>query len=380
MDRRIAPLFAIVLLSLAIGCVEPFDIPVRNEDVGFLVVDGYINTNTHTATVSLSRAIPLSSSAAFPRELNASVFIEEDGGEEIQLNDLSNGIYERTDMRFVNGKRFRLRLITASRREYTSEYIIAKNTPPIDSLSWSASPEGVTIKLDTEDPENKTKYYRWEFSETWKYDATFSSEYKLEHGFAVPRPPAEQVKTCYASEPSSQIITGSTINFTTDKFVDQEITVIPFLSQKTRLHYSILVKQYALSKEGYDYWQQLSINTESLGGLFDPQPSQLRGNITRSDDSDEPVIGYFDGGSVSEKRLFIEYRELPDYLQVIPINYECRQELMTLDSLHTLDNTYLLTHAVYWDFILVGYNYTPVECADCRQQGGTTQKPSFWPN
>lgn len=379
MTRTISKLIVFSSLVPA-GCIQPFDIPVRNQDVGFLVVDGFINTNSNTATVTLSRAIPLSSTAAFPRELNASVFIDEEGGSETQLLDLKNGVYERTHPGFVNGKRFRLRIVTASQTEYTSAYITTKNTPPIDALSWTASNEGVTITLDTEDPEGKTKYYRWEYTETWKYEATFSSEYKIVSGAAAIRPANEYIKTCYATDLSSEINIGTTINFTSDKLTGQELTVIPFLSPKTRLEYSILVKQFALSKEGYEYWQQLSVNTESLGGLFDPQPSQLRGNITRSDDVNEPVIGYFDGGSVSEKRLFIKYSELPTYLQVIPFDSQCTQEFISVDSVYTLGGSFLLTHAVYSGPVIIGYDYTSYDCADCTRQGGSTEKPSFWPN
>lgn len=379
MSRAISNFFAFLVLVMA-SCVEPFDIPVRNEDVSLLVVDGFINTNTNTATVTLSRAIPLSSTSAFPRELNASVFIEEEGGQETQLLDLTNGVYERKHPAFVNGKRFRLRIVTESQKEYTSAYITTKTTPPIDELSWTASKQGVTITLNTEDPEGKTNYYRWEYTETWKYEATFSSEYKLVGGAAAIRPANEYIKTCYATDLSSEINTGTTINFTSDKLVGHELTMIPFLSPKTRLHYSILVKQYALSKEGYEYWQQLSVNTESLGGLFDPQPSQLRGNITRSDDVNEPVIGYFDGGSVSEKRLFIKYSDLPAYLQVVPFDAGCTQEFIPVDSVYTLGASFLLTHAVYAGPVIIGYDYTSHDCADCTRQGGTTEKPSFWPN
>lgn len=366
---------AFLLLS---GCIEPFDIPVRNEDVGFLVVDGFINTTAHTATVTLSRAIPLSASGEFPRENGATVVIEQEGGLHYQLTNENNGNYRLNSTDFVNGKRYRLRVTTASRKEYISEYITTRDTPPIDSLSWSATPEGVAINLDTEDPTNQTKYYRWEYSETWRYEAAFSSEFVLIDGRAVARSERDQIKVCYATEPSSKIITGSTANFNNDKLVDQEIAFIPFLSPKIQHRYSILVRQFSLSKEGHDYWQQLSINTQSLGGLFDPQPAQLRGNITRADDADEPVIGYFDGGSVSEKRIFIDYLALPEYLQVVPLSEECTQELIPIDSVHALGNFHLLTHSVYFGIILVGYNYTTLDCADCRRHGGTTQKPEFW--
>jgi hypothetical protein len=41
--------------------------------------------------------------------------------------------------------------------------------------------------------------------------------------------------------------------------------------------YSTLVRQFAISPNTYNYWQNLK-NTEQLGTLFDAQPSQLVGN------------------------------------------------------------------------------------------------------
>jgi hypothetical protein len=372
--------YFILFIVFIAGCVEPFEIPVRNEDVGFLVVDGYINTQSHTANVVLSRAIPLSDENGFPRELNATVTIEEENGNSYLLTSLKNGAYQLTNVDFANNKRYRLHISTGSKKEYYSNYITPKVSPQIDSISWAATDEGVTVTIDTHDPSNSTKYYRWEYIETWKYEADFSSEYKIVNGVAVSRRGEEQIKTCFATKPSAEIITGTTINFTDDKFSKQEITFIPVLSPKTRLHYSVLVRQYALSKEAFEYWQQLSINTESLGGLFDPQPSQLRGNIINVNDKDEPVIGYFDGGSISEKRLFIRYTELPEYLQNWPGPSFCREDAIPPNRVHELANFFLITHAVYVGPVLVAYNFTSPDCADCTRQGGTTQKPDFWPN
>jgi hypothetical protein len=375
--RGITLFISMVLLE---SCVEPFDIPVRNEEVGFLVIDGYVNTSNNTATVTLSRAVPLSNDNIFPRENNAIVTIEEESGKTYSLISQKNGVYTLIDPGFLNNKRYRLNVRTGSGKQYQSEFITTKSAPPIDSISWRGTEEGVTVVIDTRDNENNTKYYRWEYEEAWQYEAPFSSEYKLVNGVPILRTGNEQIKTCYTSQRSSDIITATTIDFGNDELVDQEIAFVPILSVKTRIHYSILVRQFALSEEAYDYWQQLSINTESLGGLFDPQPSQLRGNIQNMNDADEPVLGYFDGGGVSEKRLFIRYTDLPDYLQVFPGPSQCREEEIIPSRVHELGIFFLITHAVYDGPALVGYMFTAPECADCTKQGGTTKKPDYWPN
>ncbi|MEJ7664694.1 MAG: DUF4249 family protein [Hymenobacter sp.] len=52
-------------------------------------------------------------------------------------------------------------------------------------------------------------------------------------------------------------------------------------SSKLYYLYSILVRQYALTPEEFAYWDKLRKNTENLGTLFDPLPSQLSGNVHR---------------------------------------------------------------------------------------------------
>jgi hypothetical protein len=370
----------ILSILLLMGCVEPFDIPVRNEDVAFLVVDGYVDTKTHTATVILSRAIPLSDENAFSREANASVAVEDSDGSRYVLIETTTGSYQLTNPSFENNRQFRLHITTSGKKEYYSEFITPKVSPPIDAIGWTPEEEGFTIKIGSEDLTQSTRYYRWEYTETWRYESPLSSEFKIENGEAVTRTASEQVKTCYRSENSTKIIIATTTDFAQDKFVDQPILFIPKASTKTKFLYSALVRQFGLSKEAYEYWEQLRVNTESLGGLFDPQPAQLRGNISNRDDTTEPVIGYFDGGSVSEKRIFIEFNDLPRHLRVYSPPPLCVQESVAPNKVNEVGSSFLLTYGVYEGPALVAYMYTSVDCADCTRFGGSTIKPDFWPN
>ncbi|HEY0743573.1 MAG TPA: DUF4249 domain-containing protein [Chryseosolibacter sp.] len=368
-----------LIASILLGsCVEPFEIPVRNDEVSFLVVDGYINTQTHTATVTLSRAIPLSEETAFPRESGALVSIEGEDGKVYNLMTQGDGMYELANTAFENNKRFRLQVKTSNGKEYLSDVITTRAAPPIGSIGWTAESDGLSIKISSEDLSNSTRYYRWEYSETWRYESHFGSEFKFENGKPVTRTASEQLKTCYRTENSEQILIGTTMGLANDKFVDQPVVFVPAASPKTKFEYSALVKQFALSKEAYEYWEQLRTNTESLGGLFDPQPGELRGNIKNTDDPTEPVIGFFDGGAVSEKRVFIKFEELPPHLRVYGPPQACIENFVEVDKVSEVTGSNMLTYGVYQGPTLIGYMYTSNECADCTLFGGTTIKPDFW--
>ena len=368
-----------VFVVLGSGCIEPFDPPVSKKEAGFLVVEGFLNATDHTVNIKLSRAIPLSEKSTPLPELGATLAIEESSGASYPVQEFGNGFYSASSPAFTINKEFRLYIRTKGNNEYRSAYVLAKHSPPIDSVSWVGEEEGVNIKVSTHDDENQTHYYRWEFTETWKYHAPYSSDWALVEGVPHYRSTEELIYTCYKDERSENILTYGTLGLAADQVSQYELNFIPRFSQKISSQYSILVKQYALGAEAYDYWQQLKVSTENLGGLFDPQPSRVKGNLSNIRNDEEPVIGYFDASGVSQQRIFIKVLDLPDHLQKNPNFNDCFTAFIPLDSVDVLPNVYLLTSGVYEGPVLVGFNLTTVPCADCRVQGGTLTRPDYWP-
>jgi hypothetical protein len=160
------------------------------------------------------------------------------------------------------------------------------------------------------------------------------------------------------------------------------ITYIPQNSERISKKYSILVTQYGLTQEGYNYWEQLKKNTENLGTLFDAQPSLVTGNYTCITNSDEVVLGFFNAGTTSEKRIFIPAEKLD---QLGFKNYETIYSTCTAD---TLFNNEIATwkYSTLYSIIdiaakgrtTVGYRFADNACVDCRRKNGTNIKPSFW--
>ena len=105
---------------------------------------------------------------------------------------------------------------------------------------------------------------------------------------------------------------GSTAKLSQD-IVYLPIASIPKDHGSLSVLYSIKVKQYAWTKEGYNFLDIMRKNTEIVGSVFDAQPSQLNGNIHCVTDPTEKVIGYFNISPVREKRIFINNSEVPDW-------------------------------------------------------------------
>jgi hypothetical protein len=154
---------------------------------------------------------------------------------------------------------------------------------------------------------------------------------------------------------------------------------MPPNSTKLRYKYSILVKQYSLSAEEFAYWELLQKNTENIGTIFDPQPSQLTGNVHSLSDAAEPVIGYVGVQSVAEKRIFIKRDELPRSWRALT-GYE--QNCPAPDTLRPATGSALEVfrsgRAIPIDRVEGGgLLYSSAECVDCRKRG-TNVRPSFW--
>ncbi|MFD0999748.1 DUF4249 domain-containing protein [Ohtaekwangia kribbensis] len=372
-------LLILLYIAFLTGCVEPYAPPVIESDTNYLVVDGFVNSTDGTATVKLSRAIPLSSTDSPPAETNATIFVEDDKGNRTALLGDQAGNYTGSGIPIDMGSKYRLRVRTFDTKEYLSDYIELKESPPIDDLKFIPGDNSISIVVSTHDDTGDSRYYQWSYDETWEYTAVYVSGLIWVDGEIIDRPYSEYVHRCWRTTSSKHIIINSSEKLQQDMISEFPVVNISKGSQKLFIKYSMLLKQRVLTREAYDYWEELQKTTESLGGLFDPQPGKVTGNIHNVSDTGEPVLGYFSGGSVQEKRFFIGLLDLPDHLKAFQTVGNC-----TLDTLLLAD-----VPNYYPDFneligtanngpILIGYTYSSKSCADCRTQGGTTTKPAFW--
>jgi hypothetical protein len=364
-----------VLGLVALACLDPYNPPTTNEKTDFLVVDGSINSTDSLVTVMLGRAINLSSTAEYPAETNATVMIEDSNNQTALLPEIEAGVYSLKHT-FDDNLQYRLK-ITARGSEYASDFISLEKNSPMDSVSWKADGTELEIYANTHDFSEGHKYYRYTIEETYEYTSIFSSRYKLVNGQAVFRTPQEDIYHCWLTQAPPTLTVTSTENLSQNIIANFPIHTIQKGDRRLWRNYSLLVRQIALSKEAFNHWNQIRTLTESLGGLFDPIPYQITGNIRSVTNSNEIVLGYFNGGAVSEKRLIIRSKELPSEYQNSPES-DCTEELMPIENLASLEGkNFFLTRALMVGPSVVGYFYAIPDCTDCSLQGGTTEKPDF---
>jgi hypothetical protein len=373
---------------LAISCVEPFTPKVAQENLNILVVDGFVNATDRSATVRLSRSQPISELETADPETKATVIINASTGNSYSLLEKNLGEYKLKDLVIDKTALYTLRITTASGREYVSDTISIKATPPVDSLGFSISSNGeiLSVHVNTHDSERKTRYYGWDYIETYQYYASDSSQYKFVKKVPLPRTAEESIFSCWQNEDPTSISIGTSIRLADDVINRKSILSIPKGSPKISIRYSVLVKQRALTLLEYTYLDDLRKTTESLGGIFGTTPITVLGNIHSITDKNEPVLGFFSGAEIKEKRFFIEYLDMPPEFRTLR-DVGCNTELscpifpdptagppLFCVSLNELPDNTIILRLLDQNF----YEFTTPECGDCRIQGGTTKRPDFW--
>lgn len=366
--------WALVAIAAA-GCREPYNPPVIDEDVDYLVVDAFLNVQGPTQ-VKLTRTLPLYSEEPTPVESGAEVLIESSEGLQYVLAETSSGIYEHEDIPVVLSEKYRLHIRLSGGSEYFSDFVEVKITPPIDSVYWVPQATGVTIYVDTHDPANNTRYYKWEYIETFEYNSAYNSTLLFVDRQVTLRPLSDRIYICWRSDPAREILLGSSAKLIHDVISRYPITFLEVASIKMSRKYSVLVRQTALTESGYTYWQQLEQTTEKLGGLFDPLPAEVRGNLYNATDPSVPAVGFFSAGTIEETRMYFSHVDLPDQLKKTRPNF-CVADSIPLDLLETYPDYTLLIEAYGVPFV-EGYFTSSPQCIDCRLQGGTNTKPDFW--
>ncbi len=358
-------------------CVKQYNPPVLQAKNNYLVVDGFINSGSNSVTAIIlnrTRSISDSVTATNP-ELNASVQIVSDDGSAYPLSETGNGNYQSAVLNLDNSKKYQVKITTSNGHKYSSELVACTKTPSVDSLTWQQT-NGVNIFLFAHDPSNSTHYYKWDYTETWEYKSPLQGSFVVKGDHIFVADATDQIDSCWQSDLSTNILTGSSIVLADDVINNAPIATIPQNDEKIFVRYSILVRQRGITADAYKYWGIVQKNSQDRGGLFDLQPGQLVGNIHSETDLTEPVIGFINASSETNERLFIDHREVTDWNvgSDTCANLTIDQDPDDFSHYYYTDPDYTFFHYVSPSGLAIAQKI----CLDCTVRGGTNQRPTFW--
>jgi hypothetical protein len=373
------------LITLITGCIDPY-YPDINDDRSSLVVEAVITDRPGEQAIYLSHSSPLNDTAFIP-ETDAYVTVSNDLGSVKEFVESEPGVYttQMSAEDLVVGASYWLNIVSSAGALYESDAEqLPLPGPPIDSIYWEFETTGTTDRheplngvrfyLDMLGDEDQPRNFRWELEETWIYYAVWYIDY-IFTGVLQQWPDPYSLHACWSTETVHYIYTAST-----SAAVSNSIHRFPlqFVSEEThrlQWRYSLLAKQYTLSDNAYNYWKQVREQNQGSGGIYEKQPDFINGNIYNTSDPDEKVLGFFNLSSLSEKRIFVSgVRELvyPATKCIIDTIWSPRDKPIWMDIPFFL---------VSFDPMRQGgppYGVGINLCFDCRNGGGTTDKPDFW--
>ena len=358
------------------SCLDPYTPPKTDTESSFLVVDGLIDATAQKATVTLTRSLGLAELSDYPAVTGAVVKVKDSEGAYITLIEQQAGVYV-INYPFSLNKTYQL-VITESNKSYESDPVSMVRNTPISGLGWTADEDRFQVTVSTSDPVEGARYYRYALEETYEYRAFFGSSYKFvgdQPAFRFDE--ADNITRCWRADPVSTIVLASTEGLAENRIQDFPVFQLEKGDRKLWHDHSLLVSQVALDKTAYEYWSQLAKVSQSLGGLFDPIPFSLRGNIRNVSDPDEKVLGYFSGGEVYTERIRVKSDVLPDgYVKLNPA--PCQESYVDVAEVSSIARQPVnITRANYLFIAIIGYFYATPECTDCRLEGGKNFPPPY---
>jgi Domain of unknown function (DUF4249) len=397
--------FILMLIFTLCTCIDPY-FPNLKSYESLLVVDGLITDGNASYTVKLSRTIQ-DQNASSVMVTDAFVFISDDAGNNISLTNRGKGLYktDSTVFRGTIGKTYILHIKTGGGNEYESDPCLMQSVPEIDSLYFekdqelvnnrTESVEGIRIYLDSK-PGGSNQFYRWDFTETWKFKVPNPKKYDF-HGTGNIVPVAKVNSYCWKNRKSDEVLITRNSTGGADHIKREPILFIGTnKSDKIMLEYSVLVRQYSLSGNEYDFWHNLKQVNLSGGDIFASQPYSVISNIHNKNNINERVLGYFQVSAVKQERIFIPFSEvvrlhLPFFhydqcerIEKSPGDFPWPANSPPLNwndiyEMYVKSSDYVFIEPLYnsQTGVLEKLVFTKPECADCSLTG-TIAKPDFW--
>lgn len=79
--------------------------------------------------------------------------------------------------------------------------------------------------------------------------------------------------------------------------------------------YYLQIQQFSISEGAYKIWKSLDTQVNNVGGVFDPPPSRVVGNVFNVSNPEEQVLGYFGASAVYKQIIYLNR----DNVQIPPV-------------------------------------------------------------
>ena len=326
--------FLFTILFLYFGCIERVDLGV-SEGPKRLVVEGLITDQEGPYRVLLTET------AEYEKGDNkevtgAIVRISDDIGNSTLLSEVNNGDYRSIDFKGEIGRTYTLSIETTQGKKYTSTPQLLKAVPEIDSIYYERKEKlevneyksniytpGFEVFVEAKEPPSDGDYYRWQFKGIYEVNTQPWDHIKYDKYGNPVADPKDCCAVCWITENDRTFNVADDILINGNGIKKQPIIFIAF-ERKLLIKYKLEVTQSSLTKEAFNFYNNLNKQINNSGTLFDPLPARVKGNIINIENPKEIILGIFTASAVRTKVLTIERPQVPDYIAPFIFPDDCR--------------------------------------------------------
>lgn len=363
----------ILLLALFVSCEEYYT-PALEDISKVLVVESHITNDPKQNYVQISKTRNFYSTSAIEWVSGATVELVESNFQIIKSREDSPGYYPFVATP-VPGKKYRLR-ITHLKDVYESDYLVMPPIPTIDAFYTQHTVDKVYRTNAYNVPElfdrparqifidapstPELQYYRfncraviqWIFNPNYKTEGLTNKTYEKNaalnklNSVSGPPPPSGEDLSKFFLYGWKSISGNDLFNLSgpkeyslTRKIEKHLITSLAYNSQEyldsttqVSRNWIIILDQYGIPKESYDFHEKMNRQFNADGSLFDPLMTQIYGNIHCKNDPERIVLGFFDLNSYRQHRYYLNLgsgkditvvlRQLTDFFDIPDRGYK----------------------------------------------------------
>lgn len=374
---RLASLLA--SLWIFASCIDTFDAELPSSETTYIVVEGSICGDSD-CTFTLSKSMPLNPSAQdiLSRFISdALVCVCGSDNVRYQASLIKDGTY-KVHVDALNANQEYWLEIQWDGHTFTSTPTKPLFTPEIKSVTFEQPREDkqVEILITPAAPlQKETQYFIWSYEENWEIQTPYDTkwEYDVVLDEIVPR--TIDLHRGWCSCLYHTPIIGENTNYTNGEIRNLRLYSASNLDNRFNHLYCTSITQRAVSREEYEYERLSQRQSDEMGGLFTPQPSELPTNI-HCTDGGAKAIGYI-GVSLNTQftRLYIESSDVGYRLVNFPAQPTEDQLELTSAELYKLE-----FRVAEYDFLSGQITWVQRWGVDCTVWGATLIAPDFWPN
>jgi len=376
--------FGLLLIAMGIlcnSCISEYEADIENE-AELISIEASLIKGEEEQTVRVSRTASLAHSRFMPVEgCNVSLVDELDN--EYPYTEDMRGIYLTSipDEELIDGRHYKVRVITREGDVYESDFERINPGIEVDTVYYAIENKtdlltgepysGIQFYLDVEAREDESRYFRWRLEETYEYTSLGPISYYYLTEDLEPIFPEDEwgLFRCWLKEDVEGLFQSSTMNLTLNEKKKIPLNYVSNQSERLRIKYSLLVNQYTISEDAYEYFEQNRIATEESGGMYTQQPRQPITNFHNVDFEAERVLGYFWVSTKTSLRIFVPKIEDMEVKRV-----EC--SYWEFDS--EADGGGPFPMFIYENKEAGKKLLSTSSCVDCTKRGGKTSRPDYW--